>query len=121
MVFWKKKKQEKEGSSSQAEKVVRSKTRKRFPVEVKLLAAKARHAGLSNTDVARMVGSSTGSVDKWWHKYREGGAEALITSKGNPGARKLNAEIERRIEAHRLQHPEHGVRRISDELKRNEG
>jgi transposase InsO family protein len=121
MVFWRKKRREKEEVSQPERVVVRTGPKKRFSVEVKVLAAKARQEGVSNTEVARMVGASTASVDKWWSAYREGGAEALITTQANPGTRKLNAEIERRIEEHRRQNPQHGVRRISDELRRNEG
>ncbi len=101
MVFWKKKRQENEEPSEPAKVVSRSGPRRQFPVEVKILAAKARAQGLSSSEVSRIVGSSTHSVDKWWHLYREGGAEALVTKRGNPKTRKLHEEIERRIEHHR--------------------
>lgn len=121
MVFWNRRKRKKEEPAVEVKAPVRSGSRKRFSVEVKLVAVKARQEGLSNGEVARLVGASTASVDKWFRLYREGGAESLLTVRVNPTTRKLNAEIERRIEEHRRRHPEHGVRRISDELRRNDG
>jgi transposase InsO family protein len=124
MVFWKKNKKkevETKGSTPGPSVPVTSPSRKRHSVEVKLLAAKARESGLLSSEVGKLVGASSTSVDKWWRLYRNGGPEALVTFKQNPKTRKLCAQIQQRIEQYRLENPTHGVRRIHDELHRNDG
>ncbi len=124
MVFWKKKKEEKEEITVKAAArpaSVRGPSRKRYSVEVKLLAARARVEGLSSGEVAKLVGASPNSVDKWWRLYRDGGPEAIVTFNHNPKTRKLCAQLQKRIEQHRIENPDQGVRRIQQELRRNEG
>ncbi|MCP4600263.1 MAG: hypothetical protein GY847_06985, partial [Proteobacteria bacterium] len=80
MVFWKtKKEKEKEEkvkvSTPESSDSVRGQSRKRYSVEVKLLAAQARDSGLASSEIAKMVGASSNSVDKWWRLYRDGGSE----------------------------------------------
>ncbi len=118
MRFWKRKKKEAVSSVTGGK---RSSSGKRFPVEVKLLAARAREAGMSPAEVAQLVGASPYTVSKWFQLYRDQGAEALIRQATYPGTRKLCEALERRIEEFRRANPEMGVRRISDELRRNEG
>ncbi|MCP4529507.1 MAG: helix-turn-helix domain-containing protein, partial [Aestuariibacter sp.] len=72
-------------------------------VEVKLLAAQARDSGLASSEIAKMVGASSNSVDKWWRLYRDGGSEALVTFRQNPKTRKLCAQMQKKIEQHRLE------------------
>lgn len=122
MVFWRKKKKRQgesvpvvsPGSSSGS-------IRKRFSQDVKLVAARAREAGMTSKEISRLVGASAGSIDKWWRAYREGGAEGLIRRSSHHSTRKLCEKVEKKIAAYREENPEHGVRRISDELRRNEG
>lgn len=120
-MFWRR------GRKKQSEQVVGEKvggrggSRKRFSIEVKLLAAKSREAGLSGSEVSELVGASKASVEKWWRTYREGGVEGLVGQSTHHSTRKLCEKLEKRIEAYRLEHPEHGARRISQELRRNEG
>lgn len=95
--------------------------RKRFSQDVKLVAARAREAGMTSKEISRLVGASAGSIDKWWRAYREGGAEGLIRRSSHHSTRKLCDKLEKKIAAYREENPEHGVRRISDELRRNEG
>jgi transposase InsO family protein len=94
---------------------------KRFPVEVKLLAARAKEAGLSRDEVSQLVGASQHSIDKWYQLYRDHGPDALIRQASHPSTRKVCETLQRRIEEFRRANPEIGVRRISDELRRNEG
>lgn len=94
---------------------------RRFSVEIKLLAAKARDAGLGPKEVADLVGASPYTVTKWHKLYREGGPEALLTQSSSPGTQKIRRELERRIEEYRRENPAAGVRRIRDSLRREEG
>lgn len=119
MVFWRKKK-ERQGGSVPSESSSGS-IRKRFSQDVKLVAARAREAGMTGKEISRLVGASAGSIDKWWRVYREDGAEGLIRRSSRPNDRRLCERLEKKIEAYRQENPEHGVRRISDELRRNEG
>ena len=118
MVFWSRKTRAPEVQASVPK---RTGSGKRFPVEVKLLAARAREAGMFPAEVAQLVGASPYTVSKWFQLYRDKGAEALIRQATYPSTRKLCDVLERRIEEFRRSNPEAGVRRISDELKRNEG
>jgi len=124
MVFWKKKKEKEKDPKTSAPKPTTEESvpsRKRHSVEVKLLAAQARDSGLNSGEIAKLVGASSNSVDKWWRLYRDGGPEALVTFKQNPKTRKLCAQLQKKIEQYRLENPTHGVRRIHHELYRNDG
>ena len=122
MVFWRKKRK-RQGESVPAILPGSSSgfTRKRFSQDVKLVAARAREAGMTGKEISRLVGASAGSIDKWWRVYREDGAEGLIRRSSRPNDRRLCERLEKKIESYRQANPEHGVRRISDELRRNEG
>jgi len=85
---------------------------RRFSVEIKLLAAQAKDAGLGPKEVADLVGASPYTVSKWHKLYREGGAEALLAQSSSPGTQKIQRELERRIELYRRENPAAGVRRI---------
>ena len=69
MVFWKKKKRGKKEETtvkmSGGSAPISGPSRKRYTVEVKLLAAQARASGLGSGEVAKLIGSSANSVDKW--------------------------------------------------------
>jgi Homeodomain-like domain len=66
-------------------------------------------------------GASSGTIDAWWKLYQEGGPEGLMRQGTHPSTRKVCEELESRIEQFRRDHPEEGVRRIRDALKREEG
>jgi transposase InsO family protein len=97
------------------------KKRWRAPMEVKLLAVQARKAGLHRKEVARLAGVSTTTIDTWCQAYREQGVDGLAHKSADWTTRKICDQLTERIIEHRKQHPEHGVRRIRDELRRNGG
>jgi len=123
MAFWNRSKKEKREEAVAPVVVRRRKgsSGNRFPVEVKLLAARAKESGLGRQEVADLVGASPYSVDKWHQQYQEGGPEALMSQSSSPSTRRICSELERRIETCRRDNPEAGVRRIRDELRREEG
>ena len=122
MAFWKKKKKE-AAASAALPPVKATKPRKRrvLPVEVKLLAMKAREAGVPSSQVAEVLGTAPVTIDKWARVYRENGPEGLMRKASNPGTRKLCKALEERIEQYRREHPSAGVRRIRDDLRREDG
>lgn len=91
------------------------------PLEVKLLAMEGREAGLSNEELSELAHVGPTTIEKWWGIYQAGGTPALSRKPSTPEARRRCRALTARILAHRKEHPEHGVRRIRDELKRNEG
>ncbi len=100
------------------------KTIKRSPpvaMEVKVLAIEALEAGLSAEEVGELAGVSPATVQKWRSQYSEGGVEALARKASSIGVRHQCSVLEERILARRKAHPEHGVRRIRDDLRREEG
>lgn len=122
MSFWKKqKKREERPVSAPRSGAKRSSSGNRFSVEVKLLAAQALEAGMDRGEVAQLVGASSCTIDKWQKLYQEKGSEGLVRQGTPPSTRKLCEALESRIEQFRRDHPEAGVRRIRDELKREEG
>lgn len=131
MVFWKRKREEdrtaKDNAKPEAEppRLSRTRTRKgsnpRYPLELRVLAVKAREEGLSPKEISDLIGVSKSSLINWYSAYQRGGVEALSAKPESGSAHKLCRALEERIEERRRQHPEHGVRRIRDELKREEG
>jgi transposase InsO family protein len=122
MAFWNRKK--KEAAPAEARppvKATKPRRRRIMPVEVKLMAVRARETGLTIGELAEVLGTSPSTIDNWSRAYRAGGAEGLIGKASNPGSRKLCKALEKRIEEYRLEHPEAGVRRIRDELRREDG
>ncbi len=131
MAFWRRKKETSEAVSKEAAKPVteppppaptkkRSGPGARYPLEVKLLAVRANEEGLSPKEISDLIGASTNSLASWIKAYEQGGAEALSTKPESKSTNKLCRALEERIEEHRREHPEHGVRRIRDELRREE-
>jgi transposase InsO family protein len=122
MAFWNRGKKEKEETATPVvARRRRGSSGNRFPVEVKVLAARARESGLGRKEVADLIGSSLYTVDKWHQLYQGGGPEALLSQSSSPSTRRICSELEGRIEAYRRENPEAGVRRIRDELRREEG
>jgi len=121
MAFWKKeKKRERRPVESPKGGSKRSGYGNRFSVEVKLLAVRAREAGMDRGEVANLVGANPSTIDNWYKLCQEGGPERLMRQSSHPSTRKLCESLESRIEQYRRDYPEAGVRRIRDELKRDE-
>lgn len=100
------------------------KTVKRSPpvaMEIKVLAIEALEAGLSAPEVGELAGVIPATVQKWRNQYAEGGVEALARKASSIGVRHQCSVLEERIVAQRKAHPQHGVRRIRDDLRREEG
>jgi transposase InsO family protein len=95
--------------------------RKVFPAEVKILAVEAMEEGLSPGEVAELVGAGKSTMIKWRKLYLEGGERALMRQAAHHGSRRLCGELERRIERMRVENPDSGVRRIRDDLRREQG
>lgn len=121
MAFWNRSKKREEALSPIIVRRGHGNSGNRFPVEVKILAARAKEAGLNRKEVADLIGSSLYTVDKWHQLYQEGGPEALLNQTSSPKTRRVCKELQHRIEARRREKPEAGVRRIRDELRRDEG
>jgi transposase InsO family protein len=121
MAFFRKDKR-KSSKSVETERVQVKPVKKRrvFPAEVKLLAIDAMEAGMSIADVSEIIGAGSSTIIKWRKIYLEGGEGKLARQAANPGTRKICSELERRIERMRLDNPEAGVRRIRDELHREQ-
>ena len=95
--------------------------RKTVPLEIKRLAVSALEAGLSGAEVARLAGVKPVSVERWRQRVQEGGEVALRGPAPGPGARKICTALEERITQLRREKPQAGVRKIRDELRREEG
>lgn len=121
MAFWNRSKKKEETPAPVIVKRGKGNSGNRFPVEVKILAARAKEAGLNRKEVAELIGSSLYTVDTWHQLYQEGGPEALLSQNSSPNTRRICKELQQRIEARRIENPEAGVRRIRDELRRDEG
>jgi transposase len=123
MALWKKKARKKKSPLSTANPSITApqKQRKLFSPEVKLLAVKALEAGLTPAEVSEIVGAGNSSVTAWARAFRDGGMEALVRKSTSATTRRICEKLERRIEQERRENPESGVRRIRDELKRQEG
>jgi len=124
--FWKGKKQydQRETHGSPADRAKSAAPRGRRPtvaLEVKLLAMEAREAGLSSREVAELVGVQKVTIDKWRTIYLREGEAGLRKKPASPKVRRQCKLLEARILRQRRQHPEQGVRRIRDQLRREEG
>jgi transposase InsO family protein len=131
MGFWNRKKQRAEGEREEevpalapapAKPKRRSPRRKRgtTPLEVKLVAVKGVEAGLLIREVAELADVSTTTVSNWVKAFRAEGMDGLVRHSSSPATRRLCRELEARIIVERQEHPERGVRRISDDLRRQE-
>jgi len=90
-------------------------------MEVKILTIEALESGLSAKEVGELVGVGSGTVHKWRKEYEESGVEGLCRKASSIATRKQCSVLEEKIVAHRKANPEHGVRRIRDDLRRHEG
>jgi transposase InsO family protein len=126
MSFWRrgKGKAEQLGSADTGQVQKAKRTVKRSPavaLEVKLLAMEALQSDLSLGDVAEIIGVTDTTLGKWRQQYQAGGVQGLSRRASSIGVRHQCSLLEERILAHRKEHPEHGVRRIRDELHRSDG
>jgi len=122
MAFLRRKKRRSRGTPREDTPAAKSvNKRKVFPVEVKILAIEALEAGLGPGEVSELLGAGSSTIVKWRKLYVEGGPEALMRQAANPGSRRICGELERRIEQMRRDNPDAGVRRIRDELRRDQG
>ena len=123
MALWSKKprKRKSQPTSEDTSNTAPQKQRKMFSPEVKLLAVKALEAGLTPGEVSEIVGAGNSSVTTWARAFREGGVESLVRKSTSATTRRICEKLERRIEQERRENPESGVRRIRDELRRQEG
>jgi len=132
MAWWSKKgKQEKseepevEHEPAQAEAEPRPEPARRrqtnLPMEVRLLSVQACESGLTAKEVAELAGVHTSTVGNWSRIYRNDGLAGLARRTTSSTTRRICKALEERITEHRQAHPEHGVRRIRDELHRDQG
>jgi len=97
------------------------KRRPLLPLEIKLLALDALQQGLTRSEVAEIVGVATVTISAWQKKYDTEGIAGFYRRPSTPKARSRCRALEERIVARRQEHPGRGVRRIRDELRREEG
>jgi transposase InsO family protein len=90
-------------------------------LEVKLLAIEALESELSTADVAEIVGVAETTLSAWRRQHAEGGLKTLCRRSSSIAVRKKCTALEERILAHRRDHPDRGVRRIRDDLRRGDG
>ncbi len=95
--------------------------RTNIPMEIRLLSVQACEAGLRAGDVAELAGVSPSTIHSWTRLYRERGIGGLARRTNSSRTRKICKTLEERIVQHRQDHPEHGVRRVRDELRRSDG
>jgi len=91
------------------------------PLEIKLLALEAIQHGLNRSEVAEIIGVAAVTVSSWQKRYDAEGLAGLYRHPSSKKARARCRHLEERILAHRSEHPDHGVRRIRDDLRREEG
>jgi transposase InsO family protein len=127
MSFWKRRKRSSKQSVSagDAGKVQKAKkSTKRSPpvaMEVKILAIEAVEAGLTGQELGEMIGVSPSTIHKWRKDYTEKGVQALCRKASSIAVRNQCSVLEEKIIAYRKANPDHGVRRIRDDLRRQEG
>lgn len=126
MTFWKptktKKKEPRPLDTGQAVPA-RKKITRSSPIafEAKMLAIEAINCGADRQDIAQILGVKPNTISNWLKMYRDEGLQGLFRKPSNKAVRKQCTELEKRIIAHRTENPDHGVRRIRDELRLNEG
>jgi transposase InsO family protein len=90
-------------------------------MEVKLLAIEALESGADKRDIASVIGVGPSTLAKWHKQYSDGGVAGMCRRASSIAVRKQCTKLEEKILTHRREHPEHGVRRIRDELRREDG
>jgi len=129
MTFWRpaktKKKEPRPPDSGQVVRVTkkRKKYNRSTPIsfEAKVLALEALNCGADREDVAQVLGVKPTTLYKWMKLHHDEGIAGLCRKPSSITVRKQCTELEKRIVAHRTDNPDHGVRRIRDELRNHEG
>jgi transposase InsO family protein len=126
MSFWKRKKPSSDegpgpDDAGQAQKA-KKKSKRSPPVamEVKILAIEALESGLSASEVGELVGVGPSTIHTWRRDYAEAGVQGLCRKASSIAVRKQCSVLEDKIVALRRENPDHGVRRIRDDLRRHE-
>ena len=126
MSFWKRRKQGSHPGSSPGDTGQVQKARKRIKrspplaMEVKILAVDALESGLSASEIGDLVGVGPGTIHKWRKDYADAGVQGLCRKASSIAVRNQCSVLEQKIVALRRENPEHGVRRIRDDLRRHE-
>jgi len=89
--------------------------------EAKILAIEAINSGADQQDISEILGIKPTTITKWMKIHRDEGLSGLCRKPSSIAVRKQCTELEKRIIAHRSEHPDHGVRRIRDELRLKDG
>ncbi len=89
--------------------------------EAKILAIEAVNSGADQHDISDILGIKPTTITKWMKIHRDEGLSGLCRKPSSIAVRKQCTELEKRIIAHRTDNPDHGVRRIRDELRHKEG
>jgi len=92
-----------------------------IPMEIRLLSVQACESGLTGKEVATLAGVSQATVHAWNRVYREHGLAGLAKRSRSASTRRICTALEERIKDYRREHPQHGVRRVRDALRRDEG
>ncbi|NIV50267.1 MAG: DDE-type integrase/transposase/recombinase [Gammaproteobacteria bacterium] len=127
MSFWKRRRQsasQAQGRSDSGQVQKAKKSVKRSPpvaMEVKVLAIEALDSGLSAIEVGELVGVGIGTIHKWRKDYAEAGVQGLCRKASSIAVRRQCSVLEEKILSRRRENPDHGVRRIRDDLRRHEG
>lgn len=123
MAFWNRSRKGRGSADAGRVRKSRKTVRRAAPVamEVKLLALEALEAGLSPDEVGELAGVGPDTIHKWRSAYSESGVEGLCRRASSIAVRRQCSVLAERIVAHRRAHPEHGIRRIRDDLRRQEG
>jgi len=90
-------------------------------MEVKLLALEALESGMTAQEVGDLLRLSSSTIHNWRSAYAEGGVGGLARKASSIAVRTQCSQLEERIVAQRRENPDHGVRRIRDDLRRQEG
>jgi transposase InsO family protein len=90
-----------------------------YPFEFRLKVVKLYlEDGYPATLIAEQFGISDHSVYHWSKRYRQHGEQGLLNKAHQPAGSKLPAAVTHRIVDLKKEHPEYGIRRITDVLKR---
>jgi len=90
-------------------------------MEVKLLALEALEGGAEKRDVAKVIGVHPSTLTSWQKQYSEDGVTGMCRKASSIAVRRQCTRLEEEILTHRRDHPERGVRRIRDDLRRESG
>ena len=120
MGFWSRKRKQKRAVNPSPRPGPRKKLA-RAPLELKLAAMDGLARGLSAKEIADLLEVSDASVYKWRQVFEKEGIAGLQKKSASPSLKRRCKALEERILARRKENPDAGVRRIRDQLRREEG